>query len=162
MLERAPTEKAIRQIFRPRIIFYTSVILVLATAFLISLATRNPLRADVMRDRGALAREVDGTRIENVYRIQVMNASENAMRVNFKVTGLPDLQILTSQGKALNDVLVEPSSNQLIPIRVSSVLGEVAPGNYPIHFGVEGVEIHSGATTVVRVRDEKSTFIVPR
>ena len=162
MLERAPTEKAIRQIFRPRIIFYTSVILVLATAFLISLATRNPLRADVMRDRGALAREVDGTRIENVYRIQVMNASENAMRVNFKVTGLPDLQILTSQGKALNDVLVEPSSNQLIPIRVSSVLGEVAPGNYPIHFGVEGVEIHSGATTTVRVRDEKSTFIVPR
>ena len=162
MLERAPTEKAIRQIFRPRIIFYTSVILVLATAFLISLATRNPLRADVMRDRGALAREVDGTRIENVYRIQVMNASENAMRVNFKVTGLPDLQILTSQGKALNDVLVEPSSNQLIPIRVSSVLGEVAPGNYPIHFGVEGIEIHSGATTVVRVRDEKSTFIVPR
>jgi polyferredoxin len=162
MLERAPTEKAIRQIFRPRIIFYTSVIFVLATAFLISLATRNPLRADVMRDRGALAREVDGARIENVYRIQVMNASENAMRVNFKVTGLPDLQILTSQGKALNDVLVEPSSNQLIPIRVSSVLGEVAPGNYPIHFGVEGIEIHSGAITTVRVRDEKSTFIVPR
>jgi cytochrome c oxidase accessory protein FixG len=162
MLERASTEKAIRQIFRPRIIFYTSVILVLATAFLISLATRNPLRADVMRDRGALAREVDGARIENVYRIQVMNASENAMRVNFKVTGLPDLQILTSQGKALNDVLVEPSSNQLIPIRVSSVLGEVAPGNYPIHFGVEGIEIHSGAITTVRVRDEKSTFIVPR
>jgi cytochrome c oxidase accessory protein FixG len=162
MLERAPTEKAIRQIFRPRIIFYTSVILVLATAFLISLATRNPLRADVMRDRGALAREVDGARIENVYRIQVMNSSENAMRVNFKVTGLPDLQILTSQGKPLNDVLVEPSSNQLIPIRVSSVLGEVAPGNYSIHFGVEGVEIHSGATTTVRVRDEKSTFIVPR
>jgi cytochrome c oxidase accessory protein FixG len=162
MLERSSQEKAIRHIFRPRIIFYTSVILVLATAFLISLATRNPLRADVMRDRGALAREVDGTRIENVYRIQVMNASENAMRVNFKVTGLPDLQILTSQGKALTDVLVEPSSNQLIPIRVSSVLGELAPGNYPIHFGVEGVEIHSGTTTIVRVRDEKSTFIVPR
>lgn len=99
MLERAPQETAVRRIFRPRIIFYTAVIAILTTAFLASLATRNPLRADVMRDRGALAREVDGARIENVYRIQVMNASENALQVNFKVTGLPNLEILSSQGR---------------------------------------------------------------
>ena len=162
ILERAPQESAIRRIFRPRIIFYTAVIVILTSVFLASLATRNPLRADVMRDRGALAREVDGDRIENVYRIQVMNSSENAMRVNFKVTGLPNLQILTSQGKPLMDVLVEPSSNQLIPIRVSSSLGETTSGNYPIHFEVEGVELHKGNDGVTRLRDEKSTFIVPR
>ncbi len=162
ILERAPQESAIRRIFRPRIIFYTAVIVILTSVFLASLATRNPLRADVMRDRGALAREVDGDRIENVYRIQVMNSSENAMRVNFKVTGLPNLQILTSQGKPLTDALVEPSSNQLIPIRVSSPLGETNSGNYPIHFEVEGVELHKGNDGVIRLRDEKSTFIVPR
>jgi cytochrome c oxidase accessory protein FixG len=162
MLERAPTEKAIRQIFRPRIIFYAAVIVILTTAFLASLATRNPLRADVMRDRGALAREVDGDRIENVYRIQVMNSSENAMRVSFKVTGLPNLEILTSQGKLLTDVLVEASSNQLIPIRVSSSLGETNPGNYPIHFEVEGLELNKSKDKLLRLRDEKSTFIVPR
>lgn len=162
ILECAPQERAIRRIVRPRIIFYTAVIAILTTAFLFSLATRNPLRADVMRDRGALAREVDGTRIENVYRIQVMNSSENTMRVNFKVTGLPNLEILTSQGKPLRDVLVEPSSNQLIPIRVSSPLGETNSGNYPIHFEVEGVELHKGSGGIIRQRDEKSTFIVPR
>jgi polyferredoxin len=135
---------------------------VLSTAFIVSLATRNPLRADVMRDRGALAREVDGDRIENVYRIQIMNSSENAMRVNFKVTGLPNLEILTSQGKPLTDILVQASSNQLIPIRVSSSLGETNPGNYPIHFEVEGVELNKGNDSVTRLRDEKSTFIVPR
>jgi cytochrome c oxidase accessory protein FixG len=162
MLERAPTKKAMRQVLRPRIIFYASVIIVLTSTFLFSIVTRNPLRADVMRDRGALAREVDGARIENVYRIQVMNSSENAMLVQFTVTGLPDLKILTSQGKPLNDVMIGPSSNQLIPIRLSSELGRVAPGNYPIHFGIEGVEIHSDAANIVRVRDEKSTFIVPR
>jgi cytochrome c oxidase accessory protein FixG len=162
ILERAPQESAIRRIFRPRIIFYTAVIVILTSVFLASLATRNPLRADVMRDRGALAREVDGDRIENVYRIQVMNSSENAMRVNFKVTGLPNLQILTSQGRLLTDVLVDPSSNQLIPIRVSSPLGETNSGNYPIHFEVEGVELHKGNDGVTRLRDEKSTFIVPR
>jgi cytochrome c oxidase accessory protein FixG len=162
MLERSSQENAIRRIFRPRIIFYTAVIVILAAAFLTSLATRNPLRADVMRDRGALAREVDGDRIENVYRIQVMNSSENAMRVNFKVTGLPNLEILTSQGKPLTDVLVEASSNQLMPIRVSSPLGKANPGNYPIHFEVEGVELNKGNDSVTRMRDEKSTFIVPR
>ena len=162
MLERAPTKKAMRQVLRPRIIFYASVIIVLTSTFLFSIVTRNPLRADVMRDRGALAREVDGARIENVYRIQVMNSSENAMLVQFTVTGLPDLKILTSQGKPLNDVMIGPSSNQLIPIRLSSELGRVATGNYPIHFGIEGVEIHSDAANIVRVRDEKSTFIVPR
>lgn len=162
MLERAPTKKAMRQVLRPRIIFYASLIIVLTSTFLFSIVTRNPLRADVMRDRGALAREVDGARIENVYRIQVMNSSENAMRVQFTVTGLPDLKILTSQGKPLNDVMIGPSSNQLIPIRLGSELGRVPPGNYPIHFGIEGVEIHSDAANIVRVRDEKSTFIVPR
>jgi cytochrome c oxidase accessory protein FixG len=162
MLERAPQETAVRRIFRPRIIFYTAVIAILTTAFLVSLATRNPLRADVMRDRGALAREVDGARIENVYRIQVMNASENALQVNFKVTGLPNLEILSSQGRPLRDILIEPSSNQLIPIRVSAPLGEMNPGNYPIHFEVEGLELSKGKDNVIRLRDEKSSFIVPR
>jgi cytochrome c oxidase accessory protein FixG len=162
MLERSSQEKAIRQIFRPRILFYTAVIVILSTAFIASLATRNPLRADIMRDRGALAREVDGDRIENVYRIQVMNSAENAMRVNFRVTGMPNLEILTSQGKPLTDVLVEASSNQLIPIRVSSPLGVINPGNYSIHFEVEGVELNKGNDSVTRMRDEKSTFIVPR
>jgi len=162
MLERAPQETAVRRIFRPRIIFYTAVIAILTTAFLASLATRNPLRADVMRDRGALAREVDGARIENVYRIQVMNASENALQVNFKVTGLPNLEILSSQGRPLRDILIEPSSNQLIPIRVSAPLDEMNPGNYPIHFEVEGLELSKGKDNVIRLRDEKSSFIVPR
>jgi len=162
MLERAPQKTAVRRIFRPRIIFYTAVIAILTTAFLASLATRNPLRADVMRDRGALAREVDGARIENVYRIQVMNASENALQVNFKVTGLPNLEILSSQGRPLRDILIEPSSNQLIPIRVSAPLGEMNPGNYPIHFEVEGLELSKGKDNVIRLRDEKSSFIVPR
>ena len=162
ILERASQETAVRRIFRPRIIFYTAVIVILTTVFLASLATRNPLRADVMRDRGALAREVDGTRIENVYRIQVMNSSENALQVNFKVTGLPNLEILNSQGRPLRDILVEPSSNQLIPIRVSSPLGEINPGNYPIHFEVEGLELSKGKDIVIRLRDEKSSFIVPR
>jgi hypothetical protein len=45
---------------------------------------------------------------------------------------------------------------------VSSPLGDINPGNYPIHFEGEGLELSKGKDKVVRLRDEKSTFIVPR
>jgi polyferredoxin len=128
---------------------------------MISLITRNPLRVDVMRDRGALAREVDGVRIENIYRIQIMNASENNMNVQLKASGLSDLRILNSQGELVTEIAVGPASNLLIPVKVSTNVGAHEPGNYPIHFDVIGKEV-SDSELITRNRDEKSSFIVPR
>jgi polyferredoxin len=143
------------------VLIYTAFITVLASAFLISLATRNPLRVDVMRDRGALAREVEGVRIENIYRIQIMNASEHPMKVQVKATGLDDLRILNSQGKEINEINVDPASNQLLPIKVSTTIGQNNSGNYPIHFDVIAQEL-TGDKAITRTREEKSTFIIPR
>ena len=114
-----------------------------------------------MRDRGALAREVDGARIENIYRIQVMNASENPMKVHVKATGLDGMKILTSQGQELGEIALDRASNQLLPIKVSTVIGQNEPGNYPIHFEVEAKEL-THSEEILRVRDEKSTYIIPR
>ena len=170
-LIRYTTERAIedqesnqstkRHIFRPRVLIYAAFISILSTAFLISLATRNPLRVDVMRDRGALAREVDGVRIENIYRIQIMNASENNMNVQVKATGLPDLKILNSQGQLVTEIKIGPASNLLMPIKVSTVIGVNESGNYPIHFDVLAQEL-SGDGMIIRTREEKSSFIIPR
>ena len=114
-----------------------------------------------MRDRGALAREVEGVRIENIYRIQIMNASEHPMKVRVKATGLDDLTILNSQGKEIQEIEVAPASNQLLPIKVSTTIGQNNSGNYPIHFDVMAQEM-SGNEIITRTRDEKSTFIIPR
>jgi len=159
--DQASNQSAIRHILRPRVLIYTAFITVLATVFLVSLATRNPLRVDVMRDRGALAREVDGVRIENIYRIQIMNASEHAMKVQVKVTGLENLKILDSQGKEITQIDVGPASNQLLPIKVSTAIGQNDAGNYPIHFDVIAQEM-DGDKAITRTREEKSTFIIPR
>jgi polyferredoxin len=159
--ERESNQSAIRHILRPRVLIYTAFITVLTSAFLISLATRNPLRVDVMRDRGALAREVDGVRIENIYRIQIMNASENEMTVQVKATGLDDLKILNSQSQIVADIKVGPASNLLMPIKVSTPIGAHGPGNYPIYFDVVAKEM-SSKEIVTRKRDEKSAFIIPR
>jgi cytochrome c oxidase accessory protein FixG len=159
--DRESNQSAIRHILRPRVLIYAVFIIILTSAFLISLATRNPLRVDVMRDRGALAREVDGIRIENIYRIQIMNASENGMNVQLKATGLEDLQILDSRGQVITKVEVGPASNLLIPIKVSTSTGVNQPGNYPIYFDVVAQEL-SGNEMITRKRDEKSSFIIPR
>jgi cytochrome c oxidase accessory protein FixG len=159
--DQETNQSAIRHILRPRVLIYAAFISVLSTAFLISLATRNPLRVDVMRDRGALAREVDGIRIENIYRIQIMNASENNMNVQVKASGLPDLKILNSQGQLVTEIKVGPASNLLIPIKVSTAIGVNEAGNYPIHFDVLAQEL-SGDGVIARTREEKSSFIIPR
>ena len=159
--EKESNQSAIRHILRPRVLIYTAFITVLASAFFISLATRNPLRVDVMRDRGALAREVEGVRIENIYRIQIMNASEHPMKVHVKATGLDGLKILNSQGQEISVINVGPASNQLLPIKVSTAIGVNESGNYPIFFDVSAQEIDEDEV-VIRTRNEKSTFIIPR
>jgi len=159
--DQESNQSAIRHILRPRVLIYTAFITALTAAFLFSLLTRNPLRVDVMRDRGALAREVDGVRIENIYRIQIMNASEHSMKVSVKASGLKDLRILNSQGNEITEIAVGPASNQLLPIKISTTIGENNPGNYPIHFNVIAQEMVEDKP-ILRTREEKSTFIIPR
>jgi hypothetical protein len=56
---------------------------------------------------------------------------------------------------------VGPASNQLLPVKISTTIGENDPGNYPIHFDVIAQEM-DGDKPILRTREEKSTFIIPR
>ena len=60
MLEGLNEKSARSYLFRPRVLVYGGIILALVIAFVSSLAMRNPLRVDVIRDRGVLGREVAG------------------------------------------------------------------------------------------------------
>ena len=59
----------------------------------VSLATRLPFKVDVVRDRSALACIVEFGCIEDVYRLQLMNASEARQNFHFSVEGLPGLMV---------------------------------------------------------------------
>ncbi|MBU3541865.1 cytochrome c oxidase accessory protein CcoG [Polynucleobacter sp. MWH-Loch1C5] len=162
MLEKMDNKKARHYIFRPRVLIYISIMTVLMTAFVASLILRNPLRVDVMRDRGALAREIEGTKIENIYRLQIMNASENVMQVKVVAKGLPDIQVLDSQGQLVNQLSVGPASNLLLPVKVRVGIEDVQKGTHPIHFEIRAEEVGAHASGAMRERVEKSSFIVPR
>ena len=64
-----------RRVFRPRVLIYTAILWLLIFGVVLSLVWRMPMKVDVIRDRG-LPRITSEGKIENVYRLQVMNATE--------------------------------------------------------------------------------------
>jgi cytochrome c oxidase accessory protein FixG len=76
-LIRYTTENALQgkhtRVLRPRIFVYASLLLLIIGGSLWSMTHRIPLRADLVRDRNALYRELPGGLIENVYTLNVTN-----------------------------------------------------------------------------------------
>lgn len=154
----------LRRVLRPRVLAYGAVLLALSAAFLASLATRAPFRVDVVRDRGAMARLVEDGRIENVYRLQLMNAREEPVRYRVSVHGLPGARV-TSKA----EVDVNPTESRWLPVNVqldAQAAQRLSPGAHPLAFSVQAEPLPGGAwrggvEEGGEVR-EKSTFIVPR
>jgi hypothetical protein len=49
-----------------------------------------------------------------------------------------------------------------MPVKVRVLIDDVKPGTHPINFDIEAKEDGPNASNTLRVRDEKSSFIVPR
>ena len=150
-LEKGWGEREIwRRVLRPRVLVYTGILLALAVGLAVSLALRTPLKVDVVRDRAALARIVAGGKLENVYRLQVMNATEETQRYRITAHGLAGLEVASEAV-----VSVGPAESRWVPVRLQLPDGSAPSGSHPIHFRV-GTD--SGEAEV----REKSVFIVPR
>ncbi|MFA5521630.1 MAG: cytochrome c oxidase accessory protein CcoG [Castellaniella sp.] len=148
--------EARRRVLRPRVIAYSLLLLAIAIAFVVSLATRSTLRMDIIRDRGALGREVAGGLIENVYRLQFINVTEEPLRISLGVKGpLEGLSITTTDGTDVVDV--EAASNRLVPVVVRVPAG-VDPGLYDIHIESRGI----GASGREHSISEATGYFVPQ
>ncbi len=146
-----------QRVLRPRVLVYSAILLAIAAVAGASLATRSALRMDVIHDRASLARVVDDGRIENVYRLQIMNTDEHARRYALSVRGaatLPELELL-----------VEPSALELdaVTTRMVAVQVRARPqgvhGSQPIEFVLSTEARSPGERAVTLV--EKSRFLVP-
>ncbi len=146
-----------KRMFRPRVLAYIAILSLIGIAFVASLATRTTLRVDVIRDRGALGREVPGGMIENVYRLQVINASEEPLSLELSASGVPDLSIMTADTNS-SLVTIDAASNRLVPVVVRAPVENVKPGLYDIELKTVGHSEEGNKTTVV----EKSSFFVPK
>lgn len=140
----------LRRLLRPRVLVYATLLLALTAGLMASLALRTPFRVDVVRDRAALARIVAGGRLENVYRLQLMNATERPQRYRISVDGLPGLELASAP-----EVDVGAAESRWVAVRLQIPYGSASAGPHPIHFGIQSV----GDDAQVR---EKSVFLVPR
>ena len=91
-----PDSGILHHVLRTRTLIYTALMLVISSVFVYSLATRVPLRVDVVRDRVALSKETDDGMIENVYRLQLINKDNQSHQYTLNAAGIPGLRVITS------------------------------------------------------------------
>jgi len=146
--ERALEGKATR-ILRPRVLIYAAILAGIVLAAGAGLWLRVPLKVDVIRDRAAISREVEGGQVENVYRLQVMNTTERARTYEVAVAGLP-------AGALASDprVYVGATDSRMVPMRVRAERALTGPGTHDIVFSIRAVDDENVAV------QEKSVFIV--
>jgi cytochrome c oxidase accessory protein FixG len=146
-----------RRVLRPRTLAYIAVLGVVAAGFVFSIATRTTLRMDVIRDRGALGREVAGGVIENVYRLQFINTAEAPVTLELHADGLPGMTIGTAD-RGETRVHLDGASNRLVPVVLRVPAGTVGPGVHDIELKAVGTRGSGDVNSVV----EQSSFYVPR
>ncbi len=156
LAQRLDTRQTLKRVLRPRVLIYTAVLLLICTAFITSLALRSPFRVDVVRDRGALARIVGEGMIENVYRLQVMNATESVQSYRVTVTGLDGATVASRP-----HFEVRPAEARWLPVSVQigpEAASHLGPGAHRVVFSIERLDDGDEPARV----QEKSTFVVPR
>ncbi len=138
-----------RHAFRPRVLLYTGILCAIVAAAAFGLYHRVPLKVDVIRDRAAIAREVEGGLIENVYRLQIMNTAEASRVFEVNVGGLPGLELATEPR-----IFVGSTESRLVTVRVRAAPADAKAGTHPIRFSIRATDDEAVAV------QEKSVFIV--
>jgi cytochrome c oxidase accessory protein FixG len=147
-----------RRVLRPRVLVYTGVLLLIVGALGLSLALRAPFKVDVVRDRGALSRLAEGGRMENSYRLHLMNATETPQRYRVEVEGLAGARIA-----GRDEIEVDPAQTRWMPLAVQlppEAWQGLGSGAHPIRLRVQRLATVPDTEPVVVV--EKSTFVVVR
>jgi len=156
LVNRWPAAQALRRVLRPRVIIYGSLLVVIASAFVVSLSLRRPLKVDVVRDRATMSRQVEQGAIENVYRLQVMNATEGPRSVRIVADGLPGVVVQSP----VEAIALAPAEARWVTVAVRLPYDSAraaGSGSHRIDFHVSTVD----AASPIAV-DERSTFMVPR
>jgi cytochrome c oxidase accessory protein FixG len=143
-------KQVLAHILRPRIVLYTGILLAITLASAWSLATRIPLKVDIIRDRSSLAREADDGSIENVFNLKIMNTTEAPRQYRLAVDGMPGIDLVgprsVSVGSAENHEVT-------VVVRVPPETGK--RGANTIFF-----DIKADDHAAIAVR-EKASFMMP-
>lgn len=161
MTNRWTQSQVMQHIKRPRVLIYTAILSLLVVGLLASLWLRTPFRVNVVRD-GVMGRMTNDGKIENVYRMQIMNGTELTQHYQLKVNGLKDVEIEAEAAEEqagsdthMKSIEVKPTESRWVIVDLKIPDGTLKSGSHKIQFEVFSQE---GKETV----QEKSVFLVPR
>jgi polyferredoxin len=140
----------LKRVLRPRVLFYSGILIALCIGMMASLVVRTPLKVDIVRDRAALSRIVAGGKLENIYRLQIMNATEGAQRYVISARGLDGLEVISEP-----EIDIGPAESRWVVVRLQIPYGSAAPGSHTVYFDVRAQDDKGQVA-------EKSVFLVPR
>jgi len=111
---------------------------------------RKPLKMDVIRDRNSMGREVEDGMIENTYRLQIMNTTEQSRSFRIQVKGIPTLTLATPP-----EVTGRATETYSLPVRLR-IAGHAR------HKRSNKIETEPTALDNASLKvEEKAVFIVP-
>ncbi len=139
-----------RRVLRWRVGIYTGVLLALVIGLGFSLALRSPFRVDVVRDRSTLSRITEYGTLQNVYRLQIMNATEHSSDYQLSVRGLYGIEL-----RDTGPIHVEAAQARWVVVHVDVPYGSGETGSHKIWFDID--DTHNGKKVV-----EASVFLIPR
>ncbi len=152
MLGRWTSAEIFRHTLRPRVLIYSAVLLVIVSVFFGTLFTRTPFKMDVIRDRGAMGREVEDGKIENVYRLQIMNTDVDMHHFRLSVEGIDSIHL----DGAADEIELGPTESRAVPVRVRVDAGNGEKGSNKIWFNLQ---VTDGDEAAIK---EKAVFFIPR
>jgi len=128
---------------RPRTIYYTSIFIIVVSAFFYLLSHRIPIDINVIRDRNNLYTETFSGEIENTYTLKILNMSQQSQTYNLSVTGYENMIL---EGEKTFDI----ASGDILtlPVRIKVSADQLDKRSNEINFIIEttGEEIYTNTS----------------
>ena len=152
-LVRYTTEHAVKHneghVIRPRIMVYGTLLLLITCGTLWAMINRVPLRADLIRDRNALYRELPDDVIENVYTLKITNM--DSLPHSYSLTAVDNDQVEIDLDGPL-ELAAEQVSGVIVRLRLPKSAGK----------GVQNIDLELTATDDESIsRDIEAKAMMP-
>jgi hypothetical protein len=105
---------------------------------------------NIIRDRGDIVRELEDGRLENVYRVQIMNTREDARSFVLSARGIDGIELVVTEAQPIR---IGSAGSRVVPLELRVPRAAVAPGSTPVWLKVEAADDAGVA------REEKTVFI---
>jgi len=119
-------------------------------AVVAGIVLRTPVKMNIIRDRGNIVRELEDGRLENVYRVQIMNTREDARSFVLSVRGIDGVELVVRETQPIR---VGSAGARIVPLELRVPAGSVKAGSTPVWLKVEATDDAGVA------REEKTVFI---